>query len=162
MAEAKGPEVITPPNILKTKVGPRGPTEEDFKAIEKAEKVIEGMADKYVDVVAHDLASLQEAVEKLEKDVENRSEHLEKIFLVSHDMKGQGGSFGYPLVTIICNQLGRFIEKLESVGDPEIQVIALHIDAVNVVVRENMKDAGGGAAGALLKGLELVINKTSH
>lgn len=162
MAEDKDKraEFIAPPSTLKDKVGDAPLSAADLRAIERAEEVIVKLSEKYVEVAGADLAELQAAAAKFQSDPANRSRHLTRLFHVSHDMKGQGGSFGFPLITIIANQLCRFIEKLGTdLGEGEVEVIMLHVNALKVVISNQMKDAETKEAKALLKGLELVIAK---
>jgi len=153
-------EIIKPSGALKAKVGPIQPSAEDLRAIKKAEAVIANLAEKYLDVVEQDLANIQAAAAKFKADAANRDQHLHRIFLVAHDMKGQGGSFGYPLITTICHQLCRFIERVEgNLEDSDVEVVSIHVDALQVVIRDKMTQADSDQAKALLKGLKLVIEK---
>jgi chemotaxis protein histidine kinase CheA len=161
MAEKKGKvEIIKPSRELKDKVGPIQPSAEDLRAIKRAEAVIASLKDKYLDVVDEDLANLQDAAIQFKEDAANRDQHLRRIFLIAHDMKGQGGSFGYPLITTISNQLCRFIERVEdNLEEADVEVVSLHVDALQVVIRDKMTKADSDQAKAMLKGLELVIEK---
>ena len=154
-------EIIKASRTLKNKVGPLRPSAEDLRAIKKAEAVIANLAGKYLEVVEQDLESLQAATATFKSDAENRTAHLRRIYHIAHEMKGQGGSFGYPLVTTISKQLCRFIEKVEDgeLEDADIEVISLHVDALQVVIRDKMTKADSQQAQAMLKGLELVIIK---
>ena len=157
------PEVIDPPDLLKSKVAPGGPTEADFRALEKAESIIAELADHYLEVVDADLSNIQGATSLLQGEAPNASEHVDRIYHIAHDMKGQGGSFGYPLVTTISKQLCQFIEGLDKahLAEDQIRAIALHVDALNVVIREKLKEAEGKQAKALLAGLRQVVEKVS-
>lgn len=161
MAEDQKVEIIKASRTLKDKVGPIQPSAEDLRAIKKAEAVIANLAGKYLEVVAEDLQNLQAAAAKFKSDAANREAHLKRVFHIAHDMKGQGGSFGYPLITTISKQLCRFIEKVEggALEDADIEVVSLHVDALQVVIRQKMTKADSDQAQALLKGLELVIAK---
>lgn len=162
MAEDDEAEIIKAPSTLKTKVGSVGPSAEDLRAIEKAEAVIASLADKYLEVAELDLANLQKATAALKADQDNREGHLRGVFLIAHDMKGQGGSFGYPLITAVCNQLCRFIEKVEQEPSPtETEVVSLYVDAVAVIVRGKLKDAESEQAKVLLDGLGMVYEKAA-
>ena len=101
MAEDSKPTVISPPNTLRAKVGKAQPSAEDLQAVHRAEAAIASLATEYVDVVDGDLANLQAAADGLVSEPQNREAHLKRIFAIAHDMKGQGGSFGYPLITTI-------------------------------------------------------------
>lgn len=159
----KGAEFIAPPTTLKDKVGDTPLSTEDLKAIERAQAVIAKLAERYVEVADADLSKLQAAAAAFQSDPANRARHLERLFQIGHDMKGQGGSFGYPLITTIANQLCRFIERLgDDIGNNEAAVVMLHVDALKVVISSKMKDADASEAKALLKGLEMVITKVGR
>ena len=81
------------------------------------------------------------------------------IFRVAHEIKGQGGSFGYDLMTLIGNQLCHFVEELAEAGPSEVEVIGLHLDALKLVMAKQMRGDGGRAGQALLQGLEKVVSK---
>lgn len=152
-------EVINPPNALKEKVGTGGPGAVDLEALERAEQVIAGMTDSYLEWVAEDLKKMDEAFARLQAATGDRKEEMDAIFQVSHDIKGQGGSFGYDLMTAIGNELCRLIEKLETVGPAEIEAIKLHIDSLKLVIGQDMKGQGGKEGERILAGLQQVCDK---
>ncbi len=154
-------EVIIPPDTLKKKVKTGGPGAVDLGTLERAEAVIADMTDNYVEWAAKDLAKIHQALENLKAEKKDRKDALARIFQLSHDMKGQGGSFGYTLMTIIGGTLCTFVEKLEDAGSAEIEVIQLHINAMDLVIAKQMKDDGGKEGVQLLKGLGLVAAKVS-
>ncbi|MBL6928074.1 MAG: hypothetical protein ISR44_02785 [Rhodospirillales bacterium] len=160
MAENDEVEIIERENVLKGKVGTEGPSESDFRAIERAQAAIGSLSGKYIEVADEDLLNLTTAAEKMKSDPDNRATHLKRVYQVSHDMKGQGGSFGFPMISLVTNQLCRFIEKIgDDVGDVETEVVSLYVNALNVVVRGRIKDADNKQAKALLNGLDLVSQK---
>ncbi|MCH8237043.1 MAG: Hpt domain-containing protein [Proteobacteria bacterium] len=152
-------EVINPPNTLKQKVGTGGPGAVDLEALERAEEVIIGMTDSYLNWVAEDLGKMDEAYAKLVAATGDRKEEINGVFQVSHDIKGQGGSFGYDLMTALGNELCRLIEKIDKVGSGEIEAIKLHIDSMKLVIGEDMKGQGGKAGEKMLAGLQQVCDK---
>lgn len=152
-------EVINPPNALKEKVGTGGPGAVDLEALERAEQVIAGMTDSYLDWVAEDLKKMDSAFASLQAATGDRKEEMDAVFQISHDIKGQGGSFGYDLMTAIGNELCRLIEKVESVGADEIVAIKLHIDSMKLVMAEDMKGQGGKEGEKMLAGLQQVCDK---
>ena len=59
-------------------------------------------------------------------------------------------------------QLCRYIEKLEgSAGLPDIEIIELHVGALQAVISQELKDYGGPVGEQLLFGLEMVFAKRS-
>ena len=154
-------EVITPPDTLKKKVKTGGPGAVNLDTLERAEAVIADMTDNYVEWAAKDLAKIYQALDNLKAEKKDRKDALALIFQLSHDMKGQGGSFGYTLMTILGGTLCNFVEKLEDAGSVEIEVIQLHINAMALVIAKQMKGDGGKEGVQLLKGLGLVAAKVS-
>ncbi len=161
MGDDDKPQLITPPNTLKDKVGTGGPGAVDLDVLERAEQVIADLAGNYLEWVEEDLVKIHKALEDLKAAGGDRKAELDRVFQIAHDMKGQGGSFGYQLITVVGNQLCRFIEPLESVGPGEIEVIKLHIDTMSLIIAQRMEGDGGKAGEALLAGLEKVAAKIS-
>jgi len=88
-------EIINPPNALKQKVGTGGPGAVDLEALERAEQVIAGMTDSYLEWVVEDLKKIEAAYNALASASGDGREEMQAVFQVAHDIKGQGGSFGY-------------------------------------------------------------------
>ncbi len=158
MAEDKL-EVINPPNVLKDKVGPSGPGAVDLEALEKAEEAIASMADSYLDSVADDFRKIDEAFKKLEAARGDRKGELMGVFQEALNLKGQGGSFDYDLMTAIGNELCRLIEKLDKAGPKEVEAIKVHIDSMKLVIGNDIKGDGGDTGKKMLTGLMQVCDK---
>ena len=160
MAEDE-PQIIRPPDTLRSKVTEGGPGAVDLAALERAEEVIASLTDNYLEWVQEDLAKLQKTYDDLaaKTDDEGRKEGAEAVFQIAHDIKGQGGSFGYDLMTVIGNSLCRFIEKSDEIGPKHVQVVKVHVDSLKLVIAEGMEGDGGAAGEQLLKGLDLVVQK---
>ena len=159
MADEGRSQLITPPNTLKGKVKVGGPGAVDAETLERAEQVIAGMSQDYLEWVEEDLSNIDAAFTKLKAGDGDRAANLERIFQISHDMKGQGGSFGYHMMTQIGDKLCRFIEGIEGAGPDESVVIGLHIDAMKLVIANRMEGDGGKEGGKLFAGLEQVVKK---
>lgn len=153
------PEIIDVPNALKGKVS-YGPDGVDAAMLEKAEALIANLQGDFVVWVQEDLKRLQQHFDTAKaQPIEERALPMKDVFGVLHDMKGQGGSFGFPLVTSIANQLCRFMETRTSFGPAEMDTIALCINTIRLVVAERMSGDGGTKGEKLLKGIELVFQK---
>jgi HPt (histidine-containing phosphotransfer) domain-containing protein len=152
-------EIINPPNLLKEKVKEGGPGAVDLATLERAESVIAGMTDSYLEWVEEDLKRMDAAFAALETATGDRKAEVEEVFQVAHDIKGQGGSFGYDLMTVIGNELCRLIERQKDFGDAEIQAIKVHVDALRLVINSRMKGDGGANGQALVAGIRQVGDK---
>ena len=117
------------------------------------------MTDSYLEWVVEDLKKIEQAFSALESASGDKKEEMNGVFQVSHDIKGQGGSFGYDLMTAIGNELCRFIEKADKVGVGEIAAIKLHIDALKLVIAQDLKGTRGKEGEKMLSGLQQICDK---
>lgn len=161
MSDEKAPQVqvINPPQTLQNKVEKGGPGAVDLDALAKAEDVIASLADDYLEWVQEDLARMEKAYDLLKAGEGDFKENLDNVFQIAHDMKGQGGSFGYDLMTAIGDQLCRLVERMEAAGPRELNMVRVHIDAMRVIITKGLKGDGGNEGRQLLMGLTLVGDK---
>lgn len=153
-------EFITPPNTLKAKVSVGGAGAVDEEALLRAEQAIENMADEYLEWVQQDIIRIETACTELKASVQiDRAEKLQEVFHVAHDIKGQGGSFGYNLMTLIGNQLCRLIDKADSDDPHLIDVIDVHVETMKLIIANKLKGDGGRDGELMLAGLQKVCEK---
>ncbi|MEX6723061.1 Hpt domain-containing protein [Parapedomonas caeni] len=139
--------------------GMDGGIEIDTAALEAAQKIFEEMAEDYPDWVSNQIAQLYELHRRCVDTPEQRRGLFEQITAMAHDLKGQGGTFGYPLVTTFATSLNRFSTLRNDIRDSHVEIIKAHIDAMRAVIRDRIKGDGGAIGAALTRGLEQVISK---
>lgn len=150
-------ELIPQPNVLKTKVGGRGgPTKE---MLANAEKAIDEMSQQYPTWALDDVNTLDEIVQATEPGAGKGRERMERAFKLAHDMRGQGGSFGYPLITRIANSFCRFVESLDDVDEGAIEICAAHVKSMRAVLQNKVKGTGGPIGAQIADGLETAVKK---
>lgn len=156
-----GVEVVQPPHKIKDKVSVSA-SGVSPEMLDRAEKVMTSMAGDYLTWAGEDLQRLQDLYERLERTPPAEAKPvLRELFSLAHDMKGQGGSFGYGLVTVIGNMLCRLIEKLENDWRSSyLAVIKVHVDALRLVISGRMQGDGGRAGENMISGLEATLTKT--
>jgi len=159
MAKEKA-EIIKPPNNLRDKVSVTGPGVVDEAMLKKGEQVIADMAGSYLEWMQEDLAKIQAAYETLATGDGDIKSNMDAVFKVSLDIKGQGGSFNYDLMTAIGGELCNLIEKLgKEPGRSEIEAVKIHIDAMHLVIQNRMTGNGGAQGKAILMGIQKVCDK---
>lgn len=131
----------------------------DEVALEAAQRVFEEMSEDYPDWVNHQIETLYEYHRRCVDSPEQRRSLFEQITALAHDLKGQGGTFGYPLVTAFATSLNRFSAIKQDIADNHVEIIKAHIDAMRAVIRDRIKGDGGEIGSALQRGLEQVIEK---
>ena len=119
---------------------------------EKAMAVLDDLSKDYLIWVQTDLENLEKAFfQALQAEGAERASLIrENLFRTAHDMKGQGATFGYDLVTDIGNHLCRYIERFDNFDEKHMDEIKIHIDALRQVLDERLIHDGGNT-GALLK-----------
>ena len=154
---------ITPPNNLRKKQIDAGVALTiDASLVAAAEGKIIGMKGEYLGWVVGDLEKLAAFCDVAVKDKDNRAKHVEDLYNKAVEIKGQGGSFGYPLVTSIGSQLCRFIET-EGFGldDPKMDVVKVHVETLRLVIMQKMEGEGGPMGEKLMTGLAMAVKKVT-
>lgn len=146
---------IEPKTSLRDMVGPKKSVE--FPTAEM-EHVIEQMLPEYELRAQKDIDALTELHAELERDPFNE-ELRNKIFKVCHDAKGQGGTFGYDLITTVGNDLCRFIEKPIPLNDEKIKVIGHHIRAMKKIIEKKMTGDGNAQGKKIVTTLREMVSK---
>ena len=132
----------------------------DDDAILEAEAAIKGFRDEYLVWVQEDLSRLQSCFDRaVAAPSGDRGEPMRALFDVAYDMAGQGGFFGYPLITVIGNQLCGYISDHVIFSDAEMLALHLHIDAMRVVIAERLEGDGGRNRDVLIRGLRAILSK---
>ena len=123
-----------------------------FDEYENAMAVLNDLAKDYFIWVQDDLKKLHSAYNcALKKNGKERANLISQdLFRIVHDMKGQGATFGYDLVTDIGNHLCRYIERFDTFDEAKMQIIELHINALETIIKQKLIH-DGGALGQELK-----------
>lgn len=156
-------KLIRPPVSLADKVdrGPGGMTEEEM--LGRAEAAVESLKDEYLDWVTIEIDNLEKAWRKAESDPENRETHLKKLAGLAHDVKGEGTTYDYPLMTQLGDSLWRIVTTISDGSDSrsaaQLDIVGQHIGAMRVVIRDRMKDGGGDLGNALLATLNDAVDR---
>lgn len=123
---------------------------------EKAMDVLADLAQEYEKWVRADLQRLQAAFEQAEVlDGEKRTHLIQTdLFRVAHDMKGQGATFDYDLITQIGNHLCRYVERKSFFGPAEMEAVSKHIQALAFVIDHRLTGDGGAEGQKLAAQIE--------
>jgi chemotaxis protein histidine kinase CheA len=130
-------------------------------ALEKAEAEFKKMAEDYPDWVGKYVTQLyQELSGAREKSAELRSPHISRLNKVAHELKGQGGTFGYPLISTFGKSLYDCTDTTEGkIPDNLLEIIKAHIDAMQAVIKGRVAGDGGEVGAELAKSLNEAIAK---
>lgn len=149
-------EIIQRPNKLRAKVGGSAdgkPGRIDPAALERAATHVGRMAEAHQVQTRIDLTDLQDAFKQAMSDPANRPAHMKRLFKISDGIMNMGKMFGYDLLSEFAHHLNSFIINLANPTPSQMQVVALHIEAMNALVRDEMKGDGGPIGRALAESL---------
>ncbi|MFC7332265.1 hypothetical protein [Rhodocista pekingensis] len=155
-------EIIRRPNRLREKVGGSAdgkPGRIDPAALERAHIHVSRMADAHKAQTRIDLTDLHDAFNTAMADAENRPAHLRRVFKISEGILALGKTFGYDLLSEFAHNLNSFLVELEHPSQAQLTVIALHIDAMHAIVRDDIRGDGGELGRALSQSLAIARAK---
>ena len=149
MANKRPIEIFMPPNVLKAKMG-NGSL--DLSAVERAEQALEGLKGEFAGWMSKDVGKLVEAgaAYAKQRDVET----LCNIYRAAHDLKGHGTTFGFPLISRIATSLCTLTDDTVYGLPLPPNLIEAHIDAIQLIVRDDVRDPSDQKATELATELE--------
>lgn len=89
-------------------------------------------------------------------------EHLGLAYRLAHDMKGQGATFGFALISDIGGALCGLTYGRETATVAEIQAMLAHVQAARRVIDQRIEDPECDAAQALMDGLQTEVRARLH
>jgi hypothetical protein len=150
MANNKRPiEIFMPPNVLKAKMGSG---KLDLSAVKRAEQAIDSLKSEFTGWVIHDVSRLVEAGQAYVK--QSNEETLADLYRAAHDLKGQATTFDFPLISRVASSLCMLTDDTVYGLPLPLNLIEAHIDAIKVIVRDNLKDPSDQTATELATELE--------
>ena len=153
-------QTITLPNPLgKTKSG-NGPVKTDPDVLRQAEQAVDDLQGDYPAWAQTDNDGLREAINCARSDPKTLPQAISDIYKCALDLKGQGGGFEYDLITSTGDLLTKFMEERETFSSRDFKIICAHVDAMQAVIRQDIKGDGGKVGNQIVDGLsELVLKK---
>ncbi|MRG72858.1 response regulator [Alphaproteobacteria bacterium HT1-32] len=132
----------------------------DWDKLEDMEQDLDRFSEDFMDWTAEYLQQLQvyyKAAADLPED--KRKPPLVKISMIAHELRGQGGVFGYPLISSIAESLFDLTHQMLDRSDDSLKLVKEHLDALKAVLREKVRGDGGGLGIALMQALQMANRK---
>lgn len=140
------------------KPSPSRPDPEFGAAVANAQAAVAGLSDKYIGWVNDDLKRLDAAIAAVTDG--SNSAALREVYGVAHDIKGQGSTFGYHLITDIGLLLCRYTERAIERQKVDRAVIDAHVEALRTVVDNRIQGPAGELGREILDALKGVAEKS--
>ncbi len=148
------------PNSLMEKAGGggfKGGAEIPKDLLEEAEQSLERAALDFSTWALDYVKKLSDLCNQaLEADAEGgaRAKYFEEINLLALELRGQGGTFGYSLISTFGKMLYDSTTEGCREDDNAVEIVKAHIDAMGAVLREKVSGDGGEIGRALLASLK--------
>lgn len=154
-------QLITPPNLLKVKVGGGGAGGKgvDIDAIRQAASAIEVMAGDFEERVTLDVAMIMQLSHDLDSDPSRALKIGTKLSRIGLEMSGQGETYGFELISEVGASLCRYIQELENPVVLKGDVIRAHADAMRAIIKNRVKGDGGVVGTELVTSLEQLVDR---
>ena len=122
----------------------------DFEAmVAQAEAAVAALSASYREQLVADVETLTEIWASLEQGapVDGVMSQLQSL---AHNIKGQGGSFGYDLVTSVGASLCDYIRSGERKSIDEMNIVHAHIKILKMIAENDIFGTGGDTGARIL------------
>ena len=157
MTQPSRRQIIPASNTLKLKVG-AGFSGIDPMALARAEAAVKGLADQFSQWMQDEITKLDAARARITQEGYN-ADTAEALYFRSHDLKGLGATYGYPVVTGIADSMGRLISDPATRLKAPLLLLDAHIAAIKAAVRTNIRDVDNPIAKTLLDELRAQVRE---
>ena len=109
--------------------------------IAQAEAAVASLRGAYREQLTEDVAALVDLWAKLDPRAPDAT--LDEIHSFAHNIKGQGGSFGYDLITSIGASLCDYLRSGHHVSVRELDIVHAHLKLLKLVSDNDISGTGG-------------------
>lgn len=121
----------------------------DMEAIRRAEESLKALSSNFGDWIKDEVEKLiaAHAAFKATPDAQT----LKSLFAAAHDLKGQGATYEYPLITDIASVMCKLLDdRTVEFAQTHAKLVAAHVQAMQAALAHEMKTQDDPAAKALL------------
>lgn len=143
---------ISPPNVLKAKVGIGGLSD---TILDRAQKLLENHTEDFRPLAEIYLKQMKDGIDYVEglgKPTKSE-EDIARILFPCVQLKANGGMFHYPLITRIAERFVQFMEVVEKLDKETLEITNAFYTTIKIVVASQIKGDGGDQGEALVEEL---------
>jgi chemotaxis protein histidine kinase CheA len=109
----------------------------------RAHAAVAALKEGYREQLVQDVETLRACLRELEAGAPDGEHPLQELFVTSHNVKGQAGTFGYDLITSISELLCEFLRAKPALSDDVVLIVRAHVDALSLLVDHDVEGSGG-------------------
>ena len=125
----------------------------------RAQAAVADLAKSFAESAVADLDRCAAFLKAARERPETRAGSVKEIYGIAHNLKGQGTSFGYPLITRIGQSLCQLTRREHDFSDADLGVIQAHLDAIRLILAKDIKGDGGEVGDRLAARLETLVTQ---
>jgi hypothetical protein len=131
---------VKPPKRLSEKVGSQGGVDL-ADALSRADQALANLTGDFPAICGGWIQSLTAAI--ADDGAQLSPATRLALLSIANDIRGQGGTFGYPLITLVADSLVKFVDLRENSSEVDASIVRIHIQALEGLVRDNVTGDGG-------------------
>ena len=116
----------------------------------EAEAALAALAEQYPAYASADVTEMKSHLATIETHLKAAASACEALFAVAHNVKGQGASFGYDLMTELGEALCGLLRDRATLAPEEIDTVRNILGACDTVLNERLTGEGGTRGKQLL------------
>jgi hypothetical protein len=120
----------------------------------RAQAAVADLAKSYAPNTLIDLDRCAGLLMAARADEAGRQSKVKDLHAIAHNIKGQGGSFGYPLITRIGQSLCSLARRDRAFTEADLAIMQAHLDAMKLILAKEIKGDGGEVGAKLAARLE--------
>jgi hypothetical protein len=127
-------------------------------ALARAEAAVAALARDYLVWAKADLEASYRHLAAAREDPAQRPQHIAALFSVAHNIKGQGSSFGYPLMTRVGQSLCRLTRLPLTFGQSDLALIEAHLQLMSEIITQQATGDGTATLRTNVTQMELLVD----
>lgn len=112
----------------------------------KLDQIVQTLSGDFLDDAGDTLDELWKLLERVERGESSATEAIPVLRREAHSLKGLGGSFGFPSITLIAHRLEDYIAELESLDAHHLRDARAFIEAIQDIVERRTNPADDGCS----------------
>jgi hypothetical protein len=147
---------IKPPNRLRQKVGYGGINP---MLLTRGNEYISANKFDFEPFAKNFLETLEGSIKDINSGGLTGKDALDLLSRPVMELKGNGGMFGYALISEIADIVLNFLENIEELNDDAYEILDVHQKTLNIIVSNKLKGDGGAVGKQLARELFEACNR---
>jgi len=128
----------------------------------RAQAAVADLAKNFAEQAVVDLDTCDAFLKTAREQPALRADSIKEIYGIAHNLKGQGSSFGYPLITRIGQSLCLMTRPARAFSDADLGIMQGHLDAIRLILAKEIKGEGGAVGDKLAARLETLVTQANR